>query len=88
MASVKMIAADSGVERDFTPEHAQNILKHQVANHTPAFISWALADERWEFNNGKLSLKKTTSNGNQSDTGISDKAPQRKRDSKGADPQP
>jgi hypothetical protein len=88
MRTVKMIACDSGVEQEFTPEHAQNIINYQVENHVPDFLSWKITDPDWEFKSGKLSLKKTQSNGDKSDTGIGDKAPKSKRDRTGIDSQP
>lgn len=82
-----MLANDSGVEREFTPEHAQNILNYQVEHHIPDSLSWQITDESWHFEAGVLKLKKKQDE-NQRDTGIGAETPKRKRDSTGSDPQP
>lgn len=86
MKTVKLFADVAG-EREFSPEHALNILNYQVANHIPLNCCWVLVDEDWQFQGGRLTLKKKQ-NENQRDTGIGAETPKRKRDSTGSDPQP
>jgi hypothetical protein len=86
MKAVIMFAEGLG-EKKFSPEHALAILSRQVAHHIPAKSCWGITDDEWEFQGGKLTLIKKQ-NANQSDTGIGDKSPKRKRDTKGSDPQP
>jgi hypothetical protein len=87
MKTVTMFAESSGETKEFSPEHAQNILNYQMDNHLPEKKCWTVADQSWDCPSGKLTLRKK-SNGDQSDTGIGSKAPQRKRNSEGSDPQP
>jgi hypothetical protein len=87
MKTVKMFANGAGV-KEFTPEHALNILQRQIENHIPERCCWRIDDDKWEFSDGMLRLKKKSDNESQRNTGIGSEAPKRKRDTKGTDPQP
>lgn len=86
MRTVKMTAIGVG-EKEFSPEHALNILKRQVENHIPEKSCWKIVSSEWTFQGGKLTLKKEP-NGDQSNTGIGVKTPKRESNTKGVDPQP
>jgi hypothetical protein len=86
MKTVKMIANGLG-EREFSPEHAFALLRHQVADHTAEKSCWSIVSPEWEFTGGKLMLKKID-NESQPDTGVGDGPKKRKRDSAGDNPQP
>jgi hypothetical protein len=63
--NVNLVTGD-GIERVFTPEHAQSILILQVRRKMPECYCWKLKDENWEFENGILKRK----NGTKENTGL------------------